>query len=134
MDYQLKYPFVAVYNDGTYFQQPLNDKSKDKEGKSAFSDVDHDKLIKFFIAGENYAYGVDLRDGHFEVNGIPFFMHSDLDGMKDFKLIYFRDIRRHFNQSNNGEKPKQVAMDIIYQIGWKCIINGKEQERVMEVL
>lgn len=129
MNYQLKYLFVAVYNDNTHYQQSSEDVSKKNPKKSSFFDVDKDKLVKFFIASETTAVCVDLIDGHFEINNVPFRLHSDLDEFKDFKLVYFRDVRRHFKA--NSLEP--IGIDVIYQIGWECEKDGVKHKRVIEV-
>lgn len=134
MKYELSKLFVAVYNDGTHYQQTPEDVSQVNPLKSAFFDVDHSKLIRFFIADKSCAWLVDLRDGHFEVNGAHFFLHNvpplgaGDNMLKDFKLIYFRQVDQHLH--SNGSQ----SVDVVYRLGWKATDEkGNEHERVIEI-
>jgi len=87
-----KYLFKALLNDGSVIEQTQEDKSQTTEGKNAFFDVmqNFDKLRAFALynqeTGEEHL--IDLQDGHFEVNQIPFAFHDE--EIKDIRLIYFR--------------------------------------------
>ncbi len=130
MKYDLKYLFVAVYNDGTHYQQTPEDVSLTKRGGSAFSDVDHTRLVRFFLASETNSVSVDLVDGHFEINGVPFRLHNEDDGFKDFKLHYWRQVTRNFEV---GSRPIPKDVSVIYKIGWECEKDGVTHKRVIEI-
>lgn len=91
--------FEADFSDGTTYIQGIKDESIDTEGKNAFFDILQrmDQVIRFHIikdTGDRYT--VDLRDGHFEINGCPFDAHEqyfDTRG-KTLQLIYFKEMRR----------------------------------------
>lgn len=108
----MKYLFTAYYNDETCLKQTAEDVSIQDPTRSAFFDVDHDKLIAFEIANEQISAFVDLRTGEFNINGVFF---SIYDGeIKDRRLIYFRRHLHHFNQDAD-----QVAHEISFYIGWQ---------------
>lgn len=124
----LKYLFTAEYRDGSLFKQPSNDVSEKDPQRSAFYDVDHNNLVGFCLSSGDCIYGVDLRDGHFEVNGIPFFMY---DGeLKDFKLVFFR---RHLHHVTLGGS--ELSHEVTYRLGWRATdTDGNTVERIMEFM
>jgi hypothetical protein len=125
------YNYTATYEDGTQINKDMNDPEGDKcltrkDGTgSRFTDVQEkekeSKLISFVVHNNTSSFGVDLRDGHFEINGIPFFQHRpDLDGYKDFRIIYYRTVQRRMNQDGT-ELNGQV---LSYTVGWQITHNG----------
>lgn len=125
----LKYLFIAEYSDGATYIQTQEDKSiVEPEKRSAFFDVDHDRLVKFSLIGQGmdnpHTYSVDLRDGHFEVDGVPFYFHEE--DLLNFKLIFFR---RHTHTKNQSSGHETHA--IAYKIGWQCLVNGKNYQQTM---
>lgn len=128
----LKYLFTATFADGSTIAQTLEDKSATLPGKSAFTDVlaraKTTALVAFVVRGEGHEYGVDLRDGHFEVDGMPFRMHDDQP--KGFELVYFRGVRIDWEQSKYLIKEKSHT--VTHNIGWKAI-GAQNYQRVMQL-
>lgn len=125
--------FVATFADGSQIFQTSDDKSL-TGGANCYSDViayeKQSKLISFVIRNEETSFGVDLQDGHFEANGIPFFMHRYDHHEKDlteFRLIWFRTTSHH--QHSDGS----VSFGVSYNIGWQANdSNGKNVQRVLK--
>lgn len=128
----LKYLFTAYYSDGTKYEQNAEDKSvKEPDTRSSYYDIDHDKLVAFVLRGEGHEYGVDLRDGHFEIDGVQFFMHED-NKMKDFRLVFWRRHTHSFNQKVNGETVP-VGHEVVYRFGWQATRDGENQQEIMQI-
>lgn len=125
----LTHLFQATYKSGEVYHQTQDDVSNVDPLKSAFFDVKQDELKTFFLSSDKDVFSVNLEDGHFEVNGTPFFMHAQSD-LTNYRLIYFRVRTHHLNQST-GE---QTEDPIVYQLGWQA--NDKEGnniKRIMEI-
>lgn len=127
MTHGLKYLFTAFYEDGSVYSQEPDDKSTNGGG-SAFSDVDHVRLSRFNIDGAGHRYGVNLKDGSFQINGVEFKMHSEDDQLENFKLIFWRRNYRLFNQAL-----LEMEHVVKYRIGWLAKGPNGNVERVMEV-
>ena len=122
----LKYNFACQFNDGSVFYQNSEDKSILFEGKSAFTDIlelqKEKSIINFWLFEDNTdnTFLVNLVDGHFEINGIPFFIHEQTVDVKkilsNFRLIYFRRV----TQSINLTTEKEADPSIIYLLGWQA--------------
>lgn len=132
-----RYKFVATYEDGTVIEQNESDISEIDEAKSRFFDVlekaKEVKLVSFVLKGEGFEAGVDLRDGHFEINGVPFFQHRpDLDPYKDFRIIYYRTVQRLLSQTGETISAEAVA----YCIGWQVTHTdaGGNEKNVQRVI
>lgn len=130
----LKYLFRAEYEDGHIIVQEADDQSKLDPQRSAFYDVlQYDsKLVTFmlFPAGVDMAndesahtYEVDLIDGHFEIDGIPFKMHEV--ELIDFRVLFFRVRDNHFRP--DGE---YLGNDTHYRIGFQA--NDKHTKKNYE--
>lgn len=126
----LKYLFQATYNDGTIYQQTPEDVSRTDPKKSCYYDVDQEKLKVFFLYNDEHTYSVNLQDGHFEVDNVPFFFHEE-NNLKDFKLIFFRQHTHSFIV--NQEKNSEISHMIVYRMGWQCTVNGKNYQKVMQI-
>jgi hypothetical protein len=114
--------FVATFADGTQIFQNESDVSPTDPQKNCFFDVlERSKtgtLVSFVITDKKHAFGVDLRDGHFEVNGVPFFQHRPEfadQRYKDFRLVYFRTPKIEIDA--NTMEPTRGAVGS-YTIGW----------------
>jgi hypothetical protein len=132
----LKYLFQANFSDGTFIQQTQDDQSTLLPEKSAFYDVlqRQDDLVSFGLFSDETptTWIVDLRDGHFEVNEIPFMVYGSCghhDPTAPFRLIYFRKVRRHFHIGNL----EQIGMDMSFHFGWQTTVDGKNHQKVIEV-
>ena len=119
----LKYLFVAQYNDDSLFYQTPEDISITRPGTgSAFSDIEHDKLTGFALQGEGHTYAVDLLDGHFEIDGIPFKVYDE--NINNRRLIYFR---RNFYHTG-----AETGHEVEYHLGWQGNDStGKNIQRVI---
>lgn len=143
----LKYSFTATFLDGNVIEQdPDNDVSKVDPKRSAFYDVlEHEKkspLVSFVLKGEGHEYGVDLRDGHFEIDGVQFFMHEGhLHSMPSgkkvmmpltaFELVFFRNHTHSFEVSQKGNQ--EVSHQIVYRMGWKSKARcGHDEQQIMQ--
>lgn len=128
----LKYLFAVMYKDGSIYRQNAEDVSVKDKTRSCFFDVRQDEVETFTLIG-NGQFTVYMNDGHFEVNGVPFFMHDSGLGLKDFRLIFYRQHEHKFNINGNGTK-EQLSHDISYCIGWQTNDeNGMNVKRIMEV-
>lgn len=139
----LKYLFTAVYKDGSVYQQNAEDRSvKEPDKRSCYYDLDQDQLDYFVLKGEGHEYGVDLRDGHFEIDGVQFVMHEGhqrklpngrtvIVPLSDFRLIFFRQHTHNFIVGQNVQK--EVSHEIVYRIGWQCTVDGKNYQQVMQI-
>lgn len=138
MDIKHTYSYTAVFEDGHIIERDMNDPEGDKslttEAGSRFTDVQNyektSKLISFVIHNNQISWGVDLRDGHFEVGGIPFWQHRpDLEPYKDFRVIHYRTVRRTLNQ----ETGEQTGETLAYAVGWQVTHKGENVQRIVVV-
>ncbi len=121
---QLKYLFTAIYKNGaTYVQNPEDQSIKEPGRRSCFFDINHDELVAFVLKGNGHEYLVDLTDGHFEIDGVPFRMHQEPD-LYGFKLIFFRQHTHSFIQTR--EKDTELSHEVVYRMGWECVLLGKK--------
>lgn len=122
----MRYLFKAVLFDGTLFEQTQEDKSIYTEGKNAFYDVLQrlNEVHAFALINQETGqeYLVDLTDGHFEAEGVPFLLHNDPIG--DFKLVFFK--RNTIGITNRNPYP------VGYNFGFeaKDLANNKIQRLV----
>lgn len=143
----LKYLFTATYKDGKIYQQNAEDKSLiEPEKRSCFFDIQKDinegLVSSFVLKGEGHEYGVSLIDGHFELDGIPFFMHEghikEVNGkqilvpLKDFRLIFFRQHTRSYAVALYANEQKEIDHKVVYRMGWQCTVDGKNYQEVMQ--
>lgn len=135
------YLFVATFSDGSQIYQNEEDVSLDNPGKNCFFDVLErinagDVPVCFVLLGE-HCFGVDLRDGHFEVDVVPFFQHRPEqpgENYKDFRLIYFRTPRIDIEMNTEtGEQTPVKGYVLSYTIGWQATHNGKNVQRTFTV-
>jgi hypothetical protein len=78
-------------------------------------------------------WAVDLKDGHFEHNQIPFWLHRTEhdEHYKDFRLIQFRSVSQYKNQAT-GEEYGQVDS---YILGWQTNDKaGKNVQRIVKIV
>lgn len=124
----MKYLFTVKYKDGSFYHQNAEDRSATEPDKrSCFFDVKQDEVATFTLEGEGHTYSVNLIDGHFEVNGVPFAMHEE--ALSGFRLIFFRQHTHNFI-AGSGE---EIKHDIVYRLGWQCTVNGENVQRVMQI-
>jgi len=123
----MKYLFEVEYKDGTFFKQNEEDVSLTDPKRSAFFDIKQEEVKRFTLEGNGNTFCVDLTDGHFEVNGVSFFMHDE--SLTDFRLIYFRRHRHQFNR----ETREELSHEVTFRFGWQATLDGKNIQRVMEI-
>lgn len=131
MDIQNTLFYRAFFVDGSVIDQSESDLSEIDATRSRFFDVlqrdAQTPLVKFALIGEDRAVAVDLRDGHFELNGTSFFQHRpDLEPYRDFRIIYYRTVRRGLSQTGETVEGTVLA----YTIGWQVTHrdeSGKER-------
>jgi len=136
------YHFVATFEDGTQIFQNELDVSVSDPTKSQFFDVQEKEkespLISFVLLGE-HTLGVDLRDGHFEIDGFPYWQHRvDREDYKDFRIIYFRNVQIHSNITVDPETgaPLDEPVDgysLGYTLGWQITHNGKNIQKIIKI-
>lgn len=151
----LKYQFQATYKDGTVYIQNKEDVSiTEPEKRSCYFDVmqsikigeetikgedgaedrvvdvyDWSKLQSFFVFNDEHTYSVNLEDGHFEVDGLPFLMHTDPE-IAGFRLVYYRQHTHNMYQ----ETGKEISHDVVFCLGWQATDkNGKNVQRIMTI-
>lgn len=140
MDIKHLYSYTATFEDGTQIvhDKEGSDASTKHVGGTTFTDViekeKESKLISFVLHNEETSVGVDLRDGHFEINGVPFFQHRpDLppsSGYKDFRIIYARTVQRFINQVSGQEVGNTT---VGYTVGWQITHNGENIQRTITI-
>lgn len=146
----LKYIFEVHYANGDVYRQNQEDISvgEDKT-KSCWTDILSNKepIRAFFLFNNEDTYCVNLEDGHFEVNGKPFFLHAE-EHLTDFSIVYFRNVKiqQEFGSTLDGSgqtvaditKPIGAPIRITsFNFGWEKVVkvNGKDvtERRVMQI-
>ncbi len=133
----LKYLFYAEFEDGTIIEQDPEDISALDPKRSSFYDVtakeEESKLTKFTLVENNNnhignSYSVDLRDGYFTVNHVPFRFHEIAKSLDNFRLVFFRRHKHKFNSSS------EELHQIVYRMGWQANdLQGNNVQEVMEI-
>lgn len=128
---KLKYLFSVEYKDGsTYAQNPEDRSITEPEKRSCFFDVALPEVVRFTLRGDGNEYVVDLRDGHFEINGKSFKMHED-EAMTGFELVFFRRHTHHFLAG--AVTTQETSHEIVYRMGWQCKFRGKNYKEIMHI-
>ena len=138
MENQIKIPnsylFVAHFADKTIICQDESDISRTTPDKNQYFDVlekeKESKLISFLFVNDTNCFGVDLRDGHFEINGTPIFAHREELGehYADFRLIQCRRVEVPLDPSNAG-----AGKLMFYILGWQTTFEGKNVQRIIKI-
>lgn len=123
----LKYLFIVEYKDGAIYQQNETDISITDSKRSCFFDVRQDDVRKFFLVDANNVFCVDLEDGHFEINNVPFFMHDTGLELTDFRLIFYRQHEHKFNIGFD-----ELSHEVKYCMGWQTAKEEKNHKRIIE--
>ena len=120
----LRYLFVAKLKDGSIIEQPPDDASLIDSTRSAYYDVSQrlDDVIAFALHDDKNYYAVDLRDGHFEINGVPFSAQPvatpTINEGGKFRLLYYRDHQQELIMGMDGSmKPGEHTHQ--YRMGWE---------------
>lgn len=127
---------------------PVLDEKGKLQGKPAFTDIREDveagnirrfHLVENFLSLLPRRFTVDLTDGHFEINGIPFSAQGEKPlpvRPQKFILKYFR-LRNPYLTSTYANKTgvliKQEAgeLPMRYLLGWECEIAGVHYEQTI---
>ena len=128
----LTFLFDAVFSDGSFITQNEDDVSLITPGKNCFYDVLQriDEVVTFELFDHEHSYAVDLRDGHFEIDGLLFQAHDpDIRFPPDakFRLVYFKRNRIHHC---GGEI---TGIDTVFHVGWQTTIDGKNYKQTISV-
>lgn len=138
---ELRYLFEAQMKDGSVIRQTPEDVSTAEPlTRSAFYDVAQrlDEVVVFGLYNDKNLYVVDLRDGHFEINGVPFSAQPVTapvinEGGK-FKLVYFRDHQQELVMTNGGSY-EAGAHYHQYRMGWEYEDpNGKIYQQTIVII
>jgi len=124
--------FEAHLHSGEVIIQTAEDKSTVAEDKNCFHDVLQriDEVAFFGLYGDDHTYVVDLRDGHFEIDGLAFNTGDpsvSLPPDTKYRLIYFKRTNLHFVGM------EQVGADVEYHIGWQTTVDGKNVQTTIGV-
>lgn len=129
--------FIATFEDGSQIFQNERDESETTPGKNCYFDVlerqQRTPLVCFVLRNNDRWYGVDLRDGHFEIDRVPFFQHEQ--PLKDFTLVYFRNVQIHRTVSvgSNAAPPVDTA-ELNYILGWEAFYKGESIKRIIKTV
>ena len=142
MDIPNTFHFIATYADGSQIFQNPEDVSQTDPERNCYFDVlkraeAGEQPVSFVLGNETHVFGVDLRDGHFEVNGVQFFQHRPEqkgENYKDFRLISFRTPRIEIEMDTKTGKQTPVKGWVAsYTIGWQVTHNGKNVKKTITV-
>lgn len=144
----LKYLFTAHFADNTAIKQFADDRSTlEPDKRNTYYDVREKekttKLTAFEFKSPEHTYFVSLIDGHFAIDGVPFFMHEPLvkslpEGriqimhFTDFRLIYFKQHQQDVIVTGNDRKEGEHR--VTYHMGWQATVDGENVQRVMKLL
>jgi len=131
---QLAYLFECHFKDGTFIQQTQEDVSSVDPTKSAFYDVLQriDDVLVFGIVNGSHVYVVDLRDGHFIIDDVPFEVNTGKELPTtdcEYRLIYFRRHRHTVTMGYSDVEEHTVD----YHLGWQTTIDGENYQRTISV-
>lgn len=143
----LPYTFGVHFKDGSeYFQSPDDVSIRGPEHGSAFSDIKDrlDDVELFQVEGQGQRVLVDLRDGHFEFNGVPVragdpSVHIPRDTVR--RLVYFRRVSQTrgcdvecVGHNPDGSPIWEAVGDPVettateYHVGWQATVGGKNYQ------
>lgn len=125
----LKYIFQVTYKDGSIYASNQEDVSIKDPKRSCFYDVKQSEVKTFFLFNDEHRFSVNLEDGHFEVDGVPFFMHDLNTNLTGFKLVFYRRHTHDFTPDGT-----ETRHEIVYHMGWECNLNGKNYQQIMKIL
>lgn len=138
----LRWLFIAEFDSGTQYAQTADDRADCDPHRDAFYDILYltgqldrkpekvRSLTRFHLTDSRNWFTVDLRDGKFEVNGLPFEAHPQLTELEPpLNLIYYRESRADLFA--NGTTRQYVNR---YFLGWWFMDkNGKKVEETIAI-
>ncbi len=138
-----RYRWTAIYSDGTQFEEPEEDVSANDPLRPAQNDIDRERCAAIVMIGPNpapvgglmdrlrhaptTAWAVDLRDGHFEHDGVKFFDSAArslrLRGGREFYIgrRVQQDIIKRASVGEDGKVQERVTLGerrSWQQLGW----------------
>lgn len=139
----MTYTFGVHFADGTeYFQSPDDVSERGPGAGSSFSDVlpRLDEVELFQLDGNGQKLLVDLRDGHFEFNGVPLLVGDPdvhIPRQVRRRLIYFRRVsqtRKHNVRYVGNDKDgnpiyenvgaQEASTSVQHHVGWQATVGG----------
>lgn len=147
----LKYLFAAHLADGTEIFQGTDDLSPVTPNRNCFYELlEHDEngdpildaedrvvtrpdIEIFQLEGDGSKYLVDLVDGHFEVNGMPFYVGDPPEPGTKLRLVYFRRVRQSMVsvvQAGRLVSRTHAGTETEYHFGWQ---SGKTKRIIVLV-
>ena len=141
---ELKYEWIAKYNDGTELRQ-YDDK---KQLVYHFGHIDQEKVVEFILESKTepkFIVSVNLKNGVFYINNKPV-KETLIDNIKiplglffgdkkivsswgnKAKLIYVRHIRRDFNMGTGT-----VSVSMTYELGYEGKVDGKDEKHTIVI-
>ena len=122
----MKYLFIVTYKDGTEYRQNQEDVSITDPIRSCYFDIKQDEVARFSLVGNGHVYSVDLIDGHFEVDSVPFRFYEL--PIENLRLVFWRQHTHQFNLQH-----QEKGHDIVYRMGWQALDDkGENVQRIME--
>jgi guanyl-specific ribonuclease Sa len=120
----MKYLFTAQFSGETY-EQTAEDVSKTEPTRSAYFDIKDKPIEAFSLHGEGHQYLVDLKDGHFEIDGVPFVVEK-VPPDATLRLIYYRNNTVHFSGT------EETGREVEFVIGWQY--TGKKKKNHQQTI
>ena len=129
----MKYLFTAQFNDGSIFHQDPEDKHPTKENKSSFTYLleeaeIHGGIALFKLNNDEVEYSVDLKDGHFEIDGKIVKINEVKVEPQNLELVYFRRHTHNFNVYG-----MEIEHGIKFDFGWKMNKDGKDYQQIITI-
>ena len=141
---ELKYEWIAKYNDGTELKQYDNE----KQLVYHFGHIDREKVVEFILESKTepkFTVSVNLESGLFYINGksvkdilvdnikIPlglFFNDKKIVSSwgNKAKLIYVRHVRKDFNMGKGT-----VSTSMTYELGYEAKVDGKHEKHIIVI-
>ena len=122
---KLDFTFIAEYHNGQIYKQTPEDVSiKEPNKRSAFYDVEQEKIKRFSLVGKGHLITVDLTDGHFEVDGRK--IYTKVPPVK-LNLLYFQRVQQTIGTGGESSERRR------YYIGWQTKYKGKDVKYEMGI-
>ena len=123
----LKYLFSAKYKDGSIYEQNPEDISITDPLRSCYFDLKQEEIELFELTDKKNYYLVDLSDGHFEINNVPFYLHDKALPLINMRLIFFRQHTHTLSEGN-----KYQSHEIMYRYGWQA--NDEKGNNIQHII
>ena len=114
----LKWLFIAEYDDGSQYHQTPVDAAVGSKPGSAFTDVDVARVVKFGLTSDEETWAVDLKDGSFWHDGKKFHIFDPDVVLSDRELIYWRRVYRSLGVT--PDTMLDLGFRMRYYFGWKA--------------